>query len=230
VQILMGDMHGLNTLEHQPQKVAAMEGNWETGSHVPLLLFALPDEAARTNHFEIGIPSLASIILKHDPAGVVPGLNDFVTAEGEVLHPPVAPVFWSFRIMVGIGVLMLLASWTGAFLLWRRGVDGMPRAYLYGMSGLAFSGWIATLAGWYTTEIGRQPWLVQGVLTTDAAVADVPAPMVLTTLVVYLAVYGALILAYMGVITYMARKAAKGEPLPKDERVKGGEAMAVPAE
>ena len=230
VQILMGDMHGLNTLEHQPQKVAAMEGNWETQSNVSLLLFALPDEEARTNHFEIGIPSLASIILKHDPDGVVPGLNDFVTAEGEVLHPPVAPVFWSFRIMVGVGMLMLLASWTGAFLLWRRGADAMPRLYLYAMSGLAFSGWIATLAGWYTTEIGRQPWLVQGVLTTKAAVADVPAPMVLTTLVIYLAVYAALILAYMGVITYMARKAARGEPLPKDERVKGGEAMAVPAE
>ena len=105
LQILAGDMHGLNTLEHQPQKVAAMEGNWETQGNVPLLLFALPDEAARENRFEIGIPSMASVILKHDPAGVVPGLNDFVAEDGTVLHPPVAAVFWSFRVMVGIGVL-----------------------------------------------------------------------------------------------------------------------------
>jgi cytochrome bd ubiquinol oxidase subunit I len=230
LQILMGDMHGLNTLEHQPQKVAAMEGNWETQSHAPLLLFAIPDAEARTNHYEIGIPSLASIILTHDAAGVVPGLNDFVTAEGEVMHPPVAPVFWAFRVMVGTGMLMLAASWTGAFLLWRRGADRMPRLYLYGLAGMAFSGWLATLAGWYTTEIGRQPWLVQGVLSTKAAVADVPAPMVLTTLVIYLVVYAALILSYMGVITYMAFKAAKGDPLPKDERSKGGQAMAIPAE
>ena len=110
VQIFVGDMHGLNTLEHQPQKVAAMEGNWETRGNVPMLLFAIPDDKARTNHFEIRIPNLASIILKHDPAGVVPGLNDFVTADGKVMHPPVAPVFWSFRIMVGVGMLMLIAG------------------------------------------------------------------------------------------------------------------------
>jgi cytochrome d ubiquinol oxidase subunit I len=230
VQIYMGDMHGLNTKEYQPAKVAAMEGNWETQGSVPLILFAIPDEEARTNHFEIAIPYLASLILTHSWDGVVPGLNEFVTAEGEVQHPPVAPVFWSFRIMVGVGMLMLVMSWAGAWLLWRRGVDGLPQVYLYGMSGMAFMGWVATLAGWYTTEIGRQPWLVQGVLTTEAAVADVPAPMVLSTLIVYLAIYAALLIAYMGVITYMARKAAKGEPLPRDGRNRGGEAIAVPAE
>jgi cytochrome d ubiquinol oxidase subunit I len=106
----------------------------------------------------------------------------------------------------------------------------MPRVYLMGLSGMAFMGWVATLAGWYTTEIGRQPWLVDGVLTTAAAVADVPAPMVLSTLILYLAVYLALMLAYMGVITWMALKAAKGEALPRDERAKGAAAMAVPAE
>ena len=230
VQIFVGDMHGLNTLEHQPQKVAAMEGNWETKGNVPLLLFALPDEAARTNHYEIRIPNLASIILKHHAEGVVPGLNDFVSPDGKVMHPPVAPVFWSFRIMVGVGMLMLLMSWAGAYLLRLRGAGNMPTLYLYGMSGMAFMGWVATLAGWYTTEIGRQPWLVQGILTTKQAVAPVAAPMVLSTLVMYLLVYAALMLSYMGVITYMARKAARGEPLPKDEGVKGAEAMAVPAE
>jgi cytochrome d ubiquinol oxidase subunit I len=212
LQILAGDLHGLNTLEHQPQKVAAMEGNWETGPNVPLVLFALPDEAARTNHFEIGIPSGASLILKHDPAGVVPGLNDFVAEDGTVLHPPVAPVFWGFRVMVGIGMLMLVMSWAGAWLLWKRGMDGMPRPYLIGLTAMTFSGWVATLAGWYVTEIGRQPWLVQGVLTTADAVGPIASGMVLTTLLAYLAVYAALLVAYVGVIFHLAKKGAGFTP------------------
>ena len=209
VQIVAGDMHGLNTLEHQPQKVAAMEGNWETGGNVPLLLFALPDEAARTNHMEIGIPSMASVILKHDPAGVVPGLNDFVAEDGSVLHPPVAPVFWSFRIMVGVGMLMLAASWAGAYLMWRRGADRLPRPFLMGLTGMTFAGWVATLAGWYTTEIGRQPWLVQGVLTVEQAVGDIASGMVLSTLLAYIAIYIALLAAYVGVLFHLARKGGR---------------------
>jgi cytochrome d ubiquinol oxidase subunit I len=212
VQIAVGDMHGHNTLEHQPQKVAAMEANWETGPNVPLVLFALPDEAARENRFEIGIPNGASLILKWSPDGVVPGLNDFVAEDGTVLHPPVAPVFWSFRVMVGIGVLMLALSWAGAwFMRGGRGVEGLPRPLLLGFAGMAFSGWIAVLAGWYTTEIGRQPWLVTGILRTEQAVAAVPSPMVLGTLLAYLAVYAVLLLAYLGALTYLARKAARGE-------------------
>ncbi|NNE88842.1 MAG: cytochrome ubiquinol oxidase subunit I [Silicimonas sp.] len=213
VQIFMGDMHGLNTLEYQPQKVAAMEGNWETQGNVPLLLFALPDEEARENRFEVGVPNMASIILKHKADGVVPGLNDFVAEDGTPLHPPVTAVFWSFRIMVGTGMAMLLLSWAGAFALRRRGAADMPKLLLVAFAGMAFSGWIATLAGWYTTEIGRQPWLVQGVLGTKEAVASVPAPMVLSTLIIYLVVYAALILAYMGTVTYLAWKASRGEPL-----------------
>lgn len=214
IQIFAGDMHGLNTLEHQPQKVAAMEGNWETGPRVPLLLFALPDAEARENRFEIGIPAMASVILKHDPDGVVPGLNDFVAEDGTVMHPPVAPVFWSFRVMVGAGFAMLALSWVGVALMRKRSVDGLPRLYLGALAGASFIGWIATLAGWYTTEIGRQPWLVQGVLTTREAVAAVPSGMVLSTLIGYVAIYGALILAYMVTITTLAGKAAKGQPLP----------------
>ncbi len=214
IQIFAGDMHGLNTLEHQPQKIAAMEGNWETGPHRPLLLFALPNEAARENRMEIGIPALASIILKHSPDGVVPGLNDFVAPDGTVMHPPVAPVFWSLRVMVGAGMAMLALSWAGVVLMRRKGVDGLPRLYLGALAGATFIGWIATLAGWYTTEIGRQPWLVQGVLTVREAVATVPSGMVLSTLIGYLAVYGALILAYMITVTALAHKAAKGQALP----------------
>ena len=215
IQIVAGDLHGLNTLEHQPQKVAAMEGNWETGPNVPLLLFALPNEETRSNAFEIGIPNGASLILKHSADGVVPGLNDFVAEDGTVMHPPVAPVFWSFRIMVGTGMVMLLLSWAGVALMARRraGVEGLPQPLLWALVPMAFSGWLATLAGWYTTEIGRQPWLVQGVMTTEMAVADVPAPMVLTTLIAYLAIYAALIFAYVTVLFYLARKAAKGEAI-----------------
>ena len=221
-QILAGDLHGLNTLDHQPAKVAAMEGNWDTGPNVPLLLFALPDEGARTNHFEIGIPSGASLILTHRADGVVPGLNDFVAADGTALHPPVAPVFWSFRVMVGVGMLMLAVAWAGVWLAWRCGVDGLPRPFLIVTSGMAFSGWVATLAGWYTTEIGRQPWLVQGVLTTEAAVGPVAAGAVASTLAVYLAVYAGLLAAYVGVIIHLARKAAGAAPAPR--------AIPVPAE
>jgi cytochrome d ubiquinol oxidase subunit I len=214
IQIFVGDMHGLNTLKYQPQKVAAMEGNWETGGSRPLLLFALPDEELRENRYEIGIPNGASLILTHTMDGVVPGLNDYVAPDGTVLHPPVAPVFFAFRIMVGVGMLMLLISWTGVYLMRRkRGAEALPRGFLHITVAMTFAGWVATLAGWYTTEIGRQPWLVTGVLTTEAAVADVPAPMVLGTLIAYLAVYAALTLAYVGVLFYLARKSAEGRPV-----------------
>ena len=218
LQILAGDMHGLNTLEHQPQKVAAMEANWETQSNVPLVVFALPDEATRENHFEIAIPNVASLILTHSFDGVVPGLNGFIAEDGTALHPPVAPLFFSFRVMVATGFAMLFMSW-GALVFMRRGrvpgeaisPEGLPKLMLYALVPMALSGWIATLAGWYTTEIGRQPWLVQGVVTTAEAVAEVPAPMVMGTLIVYLAIYAALLAAYVGVLVYLARKAAMGQ-------------------
>ena len=220
VQILMGDLHGLNTLEHQPAKVAAMEGNWDTGGNVPLLLFALPDEAARENRAEIAIPNGASLILTHKADGVVPGLNDFVTEEGEVLHPPVAPVFYAFRVMVGTGLAMLALSWVAIGLMaWRRrGADALPRPILLALVPMTFSGWVATLAGWYTTEIGRQPWLVTGLMTTEQAVADVPAPMVATTLAMYLAVYAVLLAAYIGVLFHLARKSGSATPRPDPRR------------
>ena len=215
VQIFAGDMHGLNTLGHQPQKIAAMEANWQTRSHVPLVLFAWPDETARENRFEVAIPSGASVILAHKPSGIVPGLDDFVAADGTPLHPPVAPVFWSFRVMVGVGLAMLGVSWLAAFGLVRRGVEGLPRWLLGGLVAMTFAGWLATLAGWYTTEIGRQPWLVSGVLKTADAIADVPSAMVLSTLVAYLIVYVLLIATYIAVLFHLARQAARGE-LPRD--------------
>ncbi len=210
VQIFVGDMHGLNTLEHQPQKVAAMEANWETRGNVPLVLFAWPDEKARENRFEIAVPNGASLILRHSLDGVVPGLNDYV---GE--HPPVAPVFWGFRIMVGVGLAMLALSWATSWFLWRRGA--MPRLLAYAYAPMAFSGWVATLAGWYTTEIGRQPWLVTGVLRTEEAVGPVAASNVGFTLAIYVVLYIVLMIVYLGVLTHLALKAAKDgdqSPMP----------------
>jgi cytochrome d ubiquinol oxidase subunit I len=210
VQIFVGDMHGLNTLEHQPQKVAAMEANWETQGRVPLVLFAWPDEELRENRFEIAIPGGASLILRHELDGVVPGLNDYVGN-----HPPVAPVFFAFRIMVGVGMLMLALSWIAAFFLWRKGT--LPRPVALAYAPMAFSGWVATLAGWYTTEIGRQPWLVTGVLRTEEAVGPVPASHVGFTLAIYVLLYVVLMVVYLSVLTYLALKAARDgdqSPLP----------------
>lgn len=208
IQIFAGDMHGLNTLEHQPAKVAAMEANWETGPNIPLVLFALPDEEARENRFELSIPNGASLILRHSADGVVPGLNQF---EGE--HPPVAPVFWGFRIMVGTGMLMLLVSWVAAFFLFRRG--RLPRPMAYALVPMAFSGWVATLAGWYVTEIGRQPWLVTGILRTGEALGPVAGSHVALTLAGYLVLYVVLLFVYLGVLVTLALKAAKeGDEAP----------------
>ena len=202
LQILMGDLHGLNTLEHQPAKVAAMEGIWETERCAALRLFALPDEAQRTNHFEIAIPNLASFILTHNWHGEIRGLNEFV---GE--HPPVAPVFYAFRVMVGVGVLMLLVSWWAAW-RFKRQAEPSPRL-AWALLAMTFSGWVATLAGWYVTEIGRQPYLVYGVLKTADAASNVPSSLIGLTLALYLALYIALIISYVSVLFYLARKATQ---------------------
>ena len=203
VQIFVGDMHGLNTLEHQPAKIAAMEGIWETERGAPLLLFAIPDEQQRTNRFAIGLPKGASLILTHEANGEIKGLNEFAGK-----HPKVTPLFWGFRIMVGVGMLMLLVSWSSAWqLLKRKQLSPWLARTLVAMM---FSGWIATVAGWYVTEIGRQPYLVYGVLTTADAASNVPSAMIASTLAIYLVLYLILIAAYISVVLYLARKAKHG--------------------
>ncbi len=199
-QAIVGDFHGLNTLEHQPQKIAAMEGVWETQKGAPLLLFALPNEATRSNELAIGIPKLASLILTHEWNGEIQGLNEF-----EGLHPPVAPVFWGFRIMVGTGLIMLLIAWTGAAFILRK--KALPTLILKVFVVLTFAGWIATLAGWYVTEIGRQPYLVTGILTTQEAATTIPASHVGLSLIIYLSLYCVLLAAYIHTLFRMARKA-----------------------
>ncbi len=203
LQIFAGDQHGLNTFEYQPQKVAAMEGIWQTERGADLRLFAIPDERHRTNHFEVTLPKGASLILTHSLDGEVKGLNEF----GDN-HPPVAPIFFAFRIMVGMGLLMLAVSWFAAWQLYHR---GEPSRWLArGLLAMTFAGWIATVAGWYTAEIGRQPWLVEGTLrTADAAAKTVTAPMIGLSLTMYLALYALLLSMFILVVFYIARGAGE---------------------
>ncbi|MFT5571443.1 MAG: cytochrome d ubiquinol oxidase subunit I [Cryomorphaceae bacterium] len=201
-QILLGDFHGLNTLKHQPAKIAAMEGVWETQKGAPLTLFGFPDEETRTTQFALKIPKVASYILTHDWDGEVVGLNDF-----DGVHPPVAPVFWSFRVMVGMGFLMLLVSWMCSWQLWRR--KELSTLNLKILSAMSFSGWIAVLAGWYVTEIGRQPWIVTGLITTAEVVADHPAGILMTTLAAYFLMYGFLLVSYIAAIYHLSSKPAQ---------------------
>ena len=207
LQIGLGDLHGLNTMKHQPAKLAAMEGIWETQKGVGAVLFALPDEKTRTNKYEIAIPKLASLYLTHELNGEVKGLNEFVGK-----HPPVAPVFWAFRVMVGVGMLMLAVGWFAAWKFVKKRT--LPTWLARVLVGMTFSGWVATLAGWYVTEIGRQPYLVTGLLTTKAAAATIPTPLLATTLAMYLLLYAVLLVAYISVVFHMARKASYPAPQP----------------
>jgi cytochrome bd ubiquinol oxidase subunit I len=205
LQILAGDMHGLNTLKHQPAKIAALEGIWHTEKGAPLTLFGWPNEKEGRTDYAIQVPKLGSLILAHDSEAEIKGLNEFPNA-----HPPVAPVFWSFRVMVGVGVLMLLASWWCALGLRRGGTLSMWQLRL--LAAMTFSGWISTLAGWFVTEIGRQPFLVYGLLRTADLVGNHPPGMVLSTLVAYLAVYAFLLASYVFVLMHMAGHPAKATP------------------
>jgi len=215
VQIFVGDQHGLNTLEHQPQKIAAMEALWHTERGAPLVLFAIPNEEAKRNDYAIELPYGASLILKHHPKAEVKGLNEF----GDD-RPPVAPLFWCFRIMVGMGVLMLAVSWAAAWLT-RRG-RAAPRWLLWTLAGFTFSGWIATLSGWIVTEVGRQPWLVHGILRTRDAVGEITGAQLGASLTGYILTYSAMFIAYMVVLTHMAGKGAStADSLPTSHAATG---------
>jgi cytochrome d ubiquinol oxidase subunit I len=211
LQIFAGDLHGLNTLQHQPAKIAALEGIWHTEKGAPLTLIGWPNEKERRTDYSIKVPKLGSLILAHDSEAEIKGLNEFPDA-----HPPVAPVFWSFRVMVGVGMLMLAASWWCAFTLWRRrrdesAADTVPLSTLQlrVLAAMTFAGWVATLAGWYVTEIGRQPVLVYGLLRTADLVAPHPPGLVLGTLVAWLTVYVFLLVSYIAVLMYMASHPAQ---------------------
>lgn len=204
LQMFAGDMHGLNTLKHQPAKIAAMEGVWHTEKGAPLLLFALPNETTQHNDYAIKIPNGASWILTHSADGEIQGLNEFAD------RPPVFVMFWSFRVMVGMGLLMLCVSWYGLY-RYRKArylPEQLPNWLLWVFSAMTFSGWVATLAGWYVTEIGRQPFLVYGLLRTSDAVTQVtPSSHIVLSFSLYAFFSAVLLTAYVTVLKYMAETA-----------------------
>ena len=214
LQLFIGDAHGLNTAQHQPAKVAAMEAHWDGSKPADLILFAWPDDKAETNHFEIAIPNLASFIITHQMDGLFKGLKDFAPHD----RPPVKPVFFAFRVMVGLGLLMIAGGLLGAFLWW-RGKLFDTRWYLTAVSYSWPAGFVAILAGWWVTETGRQPWLVHGILRPDDAASPVSGGAVLTPLILFIAVYS--VVFSMG-IYYINRLIEKG---PAGAAVKPSEGL-----
>lgn len=184
VQLLLGDLHGLNTLKYQPVKVAAMEGHWRDEGPAELVLFGMPDERHERNRADIAVPKLGSVILTHSTTGRVPALGDFAPEQ----RPPVKPVFFAFRIMVGIGLLLIALGLTGALLWWRKRL--FTTGWYLRAAGFAWPlGFIAILAGWVTTESGRQPYIAYGILRTDQALSPVSAVTVATSLAAFVLVY-----------------------------------------
>jgi cytochrome bd ubiquinol oxidase subunit I len=208
VQILVGDMHGLNTLEHQPAKVMAMEGHYQSHPDgAPLYLFGIPDDANQTLDYAVAIPKASSLILKHDPDAPLAGLDTVAPDK----RPPVWIVFWSFRIMVGLGFLMFgLGLWS---LLARSAKRLYDWSMLHRLAVLMGpSGFIAVIAGWVTTEVGRQPWTVYGLLRTADSVSPIAAPAVATSLAAFVVVY----FAVFGIGTWYILHLMKDAPQPHE--------------
>jgi cytochrome bd ubiquinol oxidase subunit I len=202
LQAVVGDFHGINTLKHQPAKIAAIEAHWDGSHPAPLVLFAWPDKASERNLAEIAIPNLGSLILTHEWNGRIKGLKDFPPQD----RPPVAPVFFSFRLMVGIGLLMIAIGWYGCWLLWRNRIDG-KRWFLQMLRRTWPLGFIALLAGWMVTEIGRQPWIAYGILRTADAVSPVGATQVFVSLLLFVVVY---VVVFSIGVWYVYRMITKG--------------------
>jgi len=208
VQILVGDFHGLNVAHNQPVKLAAMEAVWETEKGAPLVLFAWPDEEAEQNKFEVSIPKVASLLITHDMDGEIPGLNEVDAKD----RPPVPVVFFAFRIMLALGGLMLLLGLAG---LYTRKTGRLYESKPLLMFSVAMipAGVIATLAGWYVVEVGRQPWLVQGLVRTVDVISPLPASMVAFTLGLFVVVYTTLFFTYI----YFMRKLILKGPMSVEE-------------
>jgi cytochrome d ubiquinol oxidase subunit I len=213
LQLVIGDLHGLNTLEHQPVKVAAMEAHWDGSKPADLVLFAFPDESAEANRWALSIPKGASLILTHDPDGRVRGLKDFPPSE----RPPVLPVFFAFRVMVALGLAMIAIGAIGV-VLWARGRLFDTRWFLNPVQHCWPFGFIAILAGWWVTETGRQPWVAYGILRTADAVSPVTAASVLTSLILFVIVYT---IVFAVGLYYINRLIVKGPEGPETEREDG---------
>jgi cytochrome bd ubiquinol oxidase subunit I len=209
LQIMVGDLHGLNSLKYQPTKVAAMEGLWETQTGVPASLFAIPDQNAEKNHFEISIPKLASLYLTHDINGEVKGLKEWPRED----RPPVAIVYFAFRIMVGVAMLMLAIVICG-LVLWRRGRLFNTSWYLSLCEWSAPLGFIAVLAGWTTTEVGRQPWVIYGQMRTAQGLTP---SLTASDVVISLALYALAYFIIFGAGFLLLRRLVRIGPTPAVE-------------
>ena len=210
LQVFLGDQHGLNTLKHQPTKVAAMEAHWDGSKPGDFHIFAWPDAKAETNHFEISVPHGSSLVLTHEWNGLFPGLKDVSPGD----RPPLVAVFFAFRIMIAIGFFMAASALFGAFLWW-RGKLFETRWYLFTMAQTWWMGFVAVIAGWVVTESGRQPWIVQGILRTADATSPVIGPVIAVTFVLFIVVYA---IIFSAGIYFINRLIAKGlDAAPTDE-------------
>lgn len=207
LQIVAGDLHGLNVLAYQPAKLAAMEGHWETRTGAPMILFAWPDQAAETNRMELGIPKLGSLILTHELDGEIKGLKEWPARD----RPPVAVVFWTFRVMVAIGFLMLLVGVLGLVLRWRRRLYD-TRWFLQLCRLASPLGFVAILCGWITAEVGRQPFVVYGLLRTADAHSPIDVESVATSLALFATAY--LVLFVAG--AYYIQRILQRGPVPTE--------------
>jgi cytochrome d ubiquinol oxidase subunit I len=208
LQLVAGDLHGLNTLEHQPAKIAAMEGHWETERGAPLLLFGLPDMEAEETRYALGVPHLGSLILTHEWNGELRGLKDWAPADR-----PYAPlVFWTFRLMVALGVAMIAVGLIGLALRWRGALYVTPWFHRLAVA-MGPSGFLAVLAGWITTEVGRQPYVVYGLMRTADAASPIAAPAVAGSLALFVAVY----VVVFGTGIYYLLRLMRAEPEPVAE-------------
>lgn len=213
VQLFIGDMHGLNTLEHQPAKVMAMEGIWETEKGAGLKLFGWPDEKTETTKYSIEIPKLGSLILTHKLDGELVGLKNWPADE----RPPVAIVFWSFRVMVGIGLLMMLTGVFAVWLFFKKHLFTTPWFQRWCLM-LTPAGFIAILAGWFVTEIGRQPYLVYGLLRTKDMISPVDPQFVAITLITFIVAYAFI---FGAAIYYIFNLISKGPDMGGREETYG---------
>lgn len=212
LQLVIGDMHGLNTAQHQPVKVAAMEAHWDGSKPADLVLFAWPNQKEERNDFEISIPNLASVIITHDANGLFKGLKDFKPED----RPAVLPVFFAFRAMVGIGMLMIAIGLYGTF-LWARGRLFDTGWYLRALTYAWPLGFIAIVAGWWVTETGRQPFLVYGILRTADAVSNVSFWPILTSLVLFVLVYTSVFSMGILYINKLIEKGPTGAAIAPDD-------------
>jgi cytochrome d ubiquinol oxidase subunit I len=220
IQIIFGDLHGLNTLQHQPAKIAAMEGIWETEKGAAFRLFAVPNEREEKNDYSLEIPYLTSLILTHSFDGEVKGLKAWPEAE----RPPVAIVFYSFRIMIGLGILMMLTGIIALILFLKQKLFTNPW-FLKWCLWLTPSGFIALLAGWFVTEVGRQPYVVYGALKTTEAASKLYTHQLVISLTAFVVVY--LFVFSMG-IYYMLRLIKKGPKHVEDVDVYGEHGVKQP--